>query len=283
MRFNKFVLATAVAAISLFSVAEGACTKKVVNKISSPTQDKVNSKAVSLASKGSNGLGNNKPTSSANVLGNTGPTGSTSAATEVVTLEELRNANPDNEKPGFCDDFNKEFPESKGQCVSNADAIDPINKAIAKYNITRRGEIVAVIATMLMETGGWTENTNHYGAEPGQGTRCMMMWEWVSVYAKELYPEEYAKLMGDYASDPDSAPDDLKETVRDLVLQPDDTFGSGFWYLVTAAPKYHGDESKLRDGNLEDFKDYVINGVIADWDADRQSWWEATNKNIMLS
>ncbi|KAJ1641569.1 eukaryotic translation initiation factor 2-alpha kinase, partial [Coemansia asiatica] len=47
----------------------------------------------------------------------------------------------------------------------------------------------------------------------------------------------------------------------DLVLNPEDSFGSGFWYLVEKALSFHGDENKLRDGNLDDFKDYVQNGI----------------------
>ncbi|KAJ1641565.1 eukaryotic translation initiation factor 2-alpha kinase, partial [Coemansia asiatica] len=66
----------------------------------------------------------------------------------------------------------------------------------------------------------------------------------------------------------------------DLVLNPEDSFGSGFWYLVEKASSFHGDENKLRDGNLDDFKDYVQNGIVTDWSQEREDWWTKANQYL---
>ncbi|KAJ1723934.1 hypothetical protein LPJ61_005785, partial [Coemansia biformis] len=66
--------------------------------------------------------------------------------------------------------------------------------------------------------------------------------------------------------------------VRGLVLNDGDSFGSAFWYLVTAQPSYHANANRLRDGSLDDFKDYVLNGVGGDWSPARESMWNAVNQ-----
>ncbi|KAJ2855223.1 hypothetical protein FB639_006257, partial [Coemansia asiatica] len=178
----------------------------------------------------------------------------TPSTSKVITLEQLNQANPDAAKDSYCSSGND-------QCSTNADAVGPLNDAIAKYQMTRRGEIVGVIANMLFESGAWSENINSGNSEGGQGTRCMMMWNYVSEYAKSLHPEDYATLMGSDTGNPDGASVSVRTKVMDLVLNPEDSFGSGFWYLVEKASSFHGDENKLRDGNLDDFKDYVQNGI----------------------
>ncbi|KAI7831058.1 hypothetical protein BX661DRAFT_142094, partial [Kickxella alabastrina] len=168
------------------------------------------------------------------------------------------------------------------ECMVNADAVAYLNKAVEKYKFTRRGETVAVISNMLFESGGWMYNINHSANTPGQGTRCMMMWNFISEYAKELHPDEYANLMGSSASSADSASDTVRNDVRELVLNPEDSFASGFWFLVNKAAGFHDDDMKLRDGNLEDFKAYVETGIYTSWDSNREKWWQLVNDNIMI-
>ncbi|KAJ2038323.1 hypothetical protein GGI03_005152 [Coemansia sp. RSA 2337] len=159
------------------------------------------------------------------------------------------------------------------ECVTNDKALAAINSALVKYGITKRGEAVAVIALMAYESGNWQYNTNHFPGRPGQGTRAMLMFNFVESYAKALHPEEAAKALAGGITD------ESMNSVRALVLNDNDSFGSGFWYLVTNAAAYHN-TGKLRDGNLEDFKDYVLTGVGAGWDSDRQTIWETVNSAI---
>ncbi|KAJ2867057.1 hypothetical protein GGH94_001123 [Coemansia aciculifera] len=159
------------------------------------------------------------------------------------------------------------------ECVTNNKALTAINSALAKYGIAKRGEAVAVIALMAYESGSWQYNTNHFPGRPGQGTRAMLMFNFVESYAKALHPEDAAKALAGGITDASM------NNVRALVLNDNDSFGSGFWYLVTNAAAYHN-TGKLRDGNLEDFKDYVLTGVGASWDSARQTIWETVNSAI---
>ncbi|KAJ2826438.1 hypothetical protein GGI24_002916, partial [Coemansia furcata] len=117
-------------------------------------------------------------------------------------------------------------------------------------------------------------NTNHFPGRPGQGTRAMLMFNFIESYAKALHPEEAAQALAGGITDASM------NSVRALVLNDNDSFGSGFWYLVTNAAAYHNAADKLRDGNASDFKDYVVNGVGAGWDDSRQTVWETVNSAI---
>ncbi|KAJ1873474.1 hypothetical protein LPJ57_004935 [Coemansia sp. RSA 486] len=146
---------------------------------------------------------------------------------------------------------------------------------MTKYNVTDRGKVVAVIANMLFESGNWTYNTNHYPApgSPGQGTRSMMMWDFVQNYATFLYADKAESLLKGSTGVVD---DDTQNAVRDLVLNDNDSFGSGFWFLTEQAPTYN-QADKLKAGSLEDFKDYIENGINTDWDVARGDRWSLVN------
>ncbi|KAJ1894646.1 hypothetical protein LPJ81_005120, partial [Coemansia sp. IMI 209127] len=122
------------------------------------------------------------------------------------------------------------------------------------YKISGRGEAVAVIALMAFESDSWLYNVNHYPGTPGQGTRNMQKYKFNSKYAKGLHPADTTKALGTGA-----VTDQVMNNVRALVLNDDDSFGSGFWYLVNQAPNYYNKANKLRSGNADDFKDYVVN------------------------
>ncbi|PIA13569.1 hypothetical protein COEREDRAFT_83397 [Coemansia reversa NRRL 1564] len=190
------------------------------------------------------------------------------------------------------DQLDKGVPKGKGEgqcgasdaegCVPNSKAVDPINKAIAKYKITRRGEIVAVLALMAFESDSWKYNINISKHQPGQGTMAMMMYPSIYPYAKYLYPnkvkDEWAKLDAETESDPDSS---KMNEVRALVLGDDDSFGAGFWFLTNRVEgDYHNNEKKLRDGNFEDFKTYCTEGVQAGWDDGRKTVWDSINSAL---
>ncbi|KAJ2159990.1 hypothetical protein GGF46_002598 [Coemansia sp. RSA 552] len=196
----------------------------------------------------------------------------------LVSLDALNAANPDAGSDSYCEDF-EEDGEVTGECASNAEAQPAINRGLRKYKVTARGEIVATIAWMLFETDKWKYNVNHFPGNPGQGTRTMMSWDYVSKYAEELYPDEFATAMG--SGDTSGADDETKNKVRELVLSNKDSFAAGFWYLTTQAPQYHDSPSMLRDGNVDDFKDYMENGVSTTWTADREAIWKQVDAQVM--
>ncbi|KAJ1942314.1 hypothetical protein FBU59_003233 [Linderina macrospora] len=164
------------------------------------------------------------------------------------------------------------------ECAPNTRALAAINKALKKYNITRRGEVVAVLSLMAFESGDWAFNINHYPepGRPGQGTRNMMMYNFVEEYAKYLHPTEANALLGSGGTPSDST----KNAVRQLVLNDDDSFGAGFWYLTQKAGSFHDNPAKLIDGNEDSFKDYIVNGVGTGYADERKQYWDRFNSNI---
>ncbi|KAJ2656313.1 hypothetical protein IWW48_005104 [Coemansia sp. RSA 1200] len=173
----------------------------------------------------------------------------------TVTQAQLDKAVPDRVGTGSC---------ASSECATNPRALVSINKAIAKYGITRKSEVVALIALMAFESSDWLYNINNTPGVPGQGTRAMISPGFVAEYAQKLHPDQAAKAV--------SVVDKLQ-----LVLNDDDSFGSAFWYLVTKAPQYHGNESRLRAGNAADFQDYVVNGVHGGWEPKRGDVWTRVN------
>jgi hypothetical protein len=76
---------------------------------------------------------------------------------------------------------------------------------------------------MTFESGGFQYDMKHFPPTPGQGTRNMMSPNFVQEYATALYGS--AKTQG-------LAPAD----VLNLVLNDDDSCGSGAWFLATKCP-----------------------------------------------
>ncbi|KAJ2744327.1 hypothetical protein GGI20_003054 [Coemansia sp. BCRC 34301] len=189
----------------------------------------------------------------------------------AVTLDQLNQAVPARASDGSCASVS-----TPDECAPNSRALAAINAAIAKYGVTQRGEIVAVVSLMAYESGNWQYNTNHFPGRPGQGTRAMLMYNFVEQYAQALHPAEATQALGGGMSN------ETQNNVRALVLNDNDSFGSGFWYLVTKAPGYHAKPDRLRDGNVDDFKDYIVNGVGAGWDSSRQTIWETVNGALRI-
>ncbi|KAJ2032675.1 eukaryotic translation initiation factor 2-alpha kinase [Coemansia sp. S610] len=195
-----------------------------------------------------------------------------------VLLPDMNKAFPAGASKTYCDTPGEGAPVS--ECATNREAVIGIDAGIKAYKVTRRGEVVASIAWMLFESGGWKFNINHTPGTKGQGTRCMMMWEFISEYANFLFPDQYKKLMGTSAATPDTASDAVKTSVIKLVLTNNASFSAAFWFLVTKAPTYHNNNAKLRDGNLEDFKEYVTKAIGTTWTAEREKLWNDVNKAI---
>ncbi|KAJ2004395.1 hypothetical protein GGI04_001303 [Coemansia thaxteri] len=193
------------------------------------------------------------------------------AAGTTITLDQLNKAMPVRSSDGSCASVS--YPS---ECAPNSRAVAAINAAIAKYGVTQRGEIVALVSLMAYESANWAYNINHFPGRPGQGTRAMLMYNFIEKYAQSLYPAEAAQVLAGGSST------DAQNNVRALVLNDNDSFGSAFWYLATQASSYHNSAAKLRSSNAEDFKDYIVNGVGAGWDNDRQATWESVNAALLI-
>ncbi|KAJ1721053.1 hypothetical protein LPJ53_004383 [Coemansia erecta] len=188
-----------------------------------------------------------------------------------LTLDELNAAIPARAASDSCASVS--FPD---ECATNDQALPAINAALSTYGITKRSEAVAVIALMAFESDSWQYNINHYPGRAGQGTKAMLMSNFVTEYAEQLHAAD-AQSVTSQAADPSS--DDTVNALRALVLNDNDSFGSGFWYLVNKAAAYHNSD-KLQDGDLASFQDYVVNGVGASWDDSRGTIWSTVNSAI---
>ncbi|KAJ1852605.1 hypothetical protein GGH12_002999 [Coemansia sp. RSA 1822] len=159
----------------------------------------------------------------------------------------------------------------QSECAINDNAAKAITNAMAKYNVKQRGEVVALISLMAYESASWEYNTNHFPGRPGQGTRAMLMYNFIHTYAQALYPDKVA------ASSANSESTNVLNGVRALVLNNNDSFGAAFWYLTTVAKEYHGNTNKLRSGNIDDFKAYIEGGVHTTWDDQRAQIWKSVD------
>jgi len=60
------------------------------------------------------------------------------------------------------------FPE---ECADAKTAAAALNSSFEKYNITSIGEVSALVAYTLFESGSYKYKQNHFPGRPGQGTR----------------------------------------------------------------------------------------------------------------
>ncbi|PIA15377.1 hypothetical protein COEREDRAFT_87992 [Coemansia reversa NRRL 1564] len=206
---------------------------------------------------------------------------SNAACQGLVSLEMLNKINPDAASDTYCEKVESTLG-NKGECVTNAEALEPINKAIRKFGVIERGEIVATIAWMLEETQGWKYNINHFPGNPGQGTRTLMLWKYVNMYAQQVQSNAYIKAIGSFSNDPETADDKTKNNVRELVLNDNDSFGAGFWYIATQETDFHNSDTQLRDGNKDDYKVYVDKGIDTLWSDSRGTWWDKVNSALVF-
>ncbi|KAJ1919900.1 hypothetical protein H4219_001680 [Mycoemilia scoparia] len=185
-----------------------------------------------------------------------------------VTADKLKTA------LGSSQQCNNSF---KSECATFADAASGFNAAFDKYKITSRAEKVALIALSAFESGTFAYNTNHFPepGRPGQGTRAMLMYNFVYQYANSLYPDKVSALGAT-----ESTTDDMvKNKVRELVLNNSDSFGAAAWYLATHAKEYHG-SGKIKEHDLESFKTYCTTAVGASWDEQRGKIWKALDEAL---
>ncbi|ORX71851.1 hypothetical protein DL89DRAFT_291139 [Linderina pennispora] len=184
-------------------------------------------------------------------------------AQSAITIEQLNAAVPGRASATSC-------RNATSECATNSQALEAINHALLKYRISRRSEVVAVLALEAFESASWLYNINHFPdpGRPGQGTRSMLMYNFIEEYAKYLYADKAHALLESSGSSP-------------LVLGDDDSFGSGFWFLAHEASSYYNNPDKLRDGQWQDFKDYIVNGVGASWDDARNVTWNAVNDAVL--
>ncbi|KAJ1796198.1 hypothetical protein LPJ59_003894 [Coemansia sp. RSA 2399] len=203
----------------------------------------------------------------------------------LITLAVLNAAVPAANSTSSCSNLPAE-DKWPSECVDNTVAVTSINKALSKYSISRRADVVAILSWMAYESGSWKNYQTHYPSTiPGQGTRCMMSWTFVSDYAKELYPDKYATAIGQHACNATEATDAEKDNVLALVTNNDDAFAAGFWFLVNQSGDYYTNKT-LVDGDYDSFLTFNNEVLYVGTDpalvAARKVVWDTVNATITL-
>jgi hypothetical protein len=166
-----------------------------------------------------------------------------------------------------------------GECATNAQAAPYLISAMQQYGVYAPSEIAAVLALISYESGDFKYNTNHYPGRAGQGTRNMMMPNYVLLYAKSI-PALATQLSAITASDSITGlSDDQLNAVRALVLPDAYTWGSGAWFLTTQCASVR---PALQAGGQAGFEAYMsCLGVTAT--SDRLAYWTRANAAFGLA
>jgi len=138
-----------------------------------------------------------------------------------------------------------------------------VNKSFAKFGFTTSGEQAAIYSLMAFESGNFVFDVNKFPGRPGQGTRNMMMFDFILPYALQYNRTAVLAIRPDLTSKSTAAdvPDDAqKNAIRATVLDDTLSFASAAWFLRTkCSPEI---ANGLKSGTAEAFNAYMGSGCI---------------------
>ncbi|KEF54772.1 uncharacterized protein A1O9_09214 [Exophiala aquamarina CBS 119918] len=154
------------------------------------------------------------------------------------------------------------FPD---ECsVSSATVVNALLAGFTTYSITTAAEQAALLSWMAFESGDFKFNRNHFPApgRPGQGTRAMLMPNFVAEYAASI--PELAPQVAAAAGDP--------AKVLELV-QPDQyAWAAASWYYATKCSTEQ--RAMVVDGGLQGWQNGFITGCVQTANSpERQAYW----------
>lgn len=154
------------------------------------------------------------------------------------------------------------FPD---ECaVSSATVVSAMIAGFTKYSISTAAEQAALLSWMAFESGDFKFNRNHFPApgRPGQGTRAMLMPNFVAEYAAsipELAPQ-VAAAAGDLAK------------VLELVEPDQYAFAAASWYYATKCSAEQ--KAMVVNGGLQGWQNAFITGCVQTANSpERQAYW----------
>jgi len=166
--------------------------------------------------------------------------------------------------------------DSSASCRTADQAAPFINQSFQKFNFNTVGEQAAIFALMAFESGHFKFDTNQ-GGTVGQGTRNMMMFNFVLPYALEFNPDAVRAIRSDLTSSStanDVSDDDQKNAIRATVLGDDLSFASAAWFL---REKCDGSVAQaLQAANDDGFNNYMTQCVGVGADPGRLAIYQAT-------
>ena len=161
--------------------------------------------------------------------------------------------------------------EFSDECATAAQAAPPLLASFHKYGLVTQGEQAALISYMAYETAGFKYVRNHFPApgRPGQGTRSMMMANFVQEFAATLQPA---------ISNPDPA------ALLDDVIDAGADWEAASWYYTTKCT----DEIKegVKSGSKDGWKKYITDCVettLDEGETSREAYWTRAAKALNLS
>ncbi|KAH8929610.1 hypothetical protein BT69DRAFT_1183617, partial [Atractiella rhizophila] len=159
------------------------------------------------------------------------------------------------------------------ECRTASQAIGHINNGFNLYNITTPQLAAALLSTMLLESGNFSYNINHWTngvlqPTPGVGTRAMLSFPNIWTYAQSLPETSNATLKL------------LPNDVRDLVLDDEHSFASAVWYLSESGMVGCGRNATdaINSGGCNGFRTYVEDCLVTEYTQEREALWMKTVK-----
>lgn len=183
----------------------------------------------------------------------------------AITADQIRTILPDT---ATCD--------GTASCRTADQAAPFITQSFQQFNFSTVGEQAAIFSLMAYESGHFKFDTNQAGT-PGQGTRNMMMFNFILPYALEFNPDGVNAVQSGLTSSstPADVPsDDQKNAIRATVLGDDLSFASAAWFLRTQCS---GSVAQgLQAANDDGFNNYMTQCVGVAAASDRLAIYQAT-------
>ncbi|RVX69166.1 hypothetical protein B0A52_07142 [Exophiala mesophila] len=144
-------------------------------------------------------------------------------------------------------------------------------ESFAKYGVDTAAEQAALISWMVYESGEFKYNRNHFPepGRPGQGTRAMLMPNFVGEYAKSI-PE-----IKDQVAAAGTDLDKILATVQSDKY----SFGSAAWYYGTKCTTEQ--KQQVINGGQKGWEEAFITGCVETTvDDSRVAYWKAAREQL---
>ncbi|KAK5946907.1 hypothetical protein PMZ80_001052 [Knufia obscura] len=152
------------------------------------------------------------------------------------------------------------------ECITAADATQPLIDSFAKYKVATPPEQAALLSWMAYESADFKYVKNHFPdpGRPGQGTRAMMMPDFVKEYGATLNVNN-ADLAG----------------MLDDVIKAGGEWGAASWYYTSKC----SDEIKegVKTGGKDGWKKFITDCVettLDEGENSREAYWTRASEAL---
>lgn len=147
--------------------------------------------------------------------------------------------------------------------VTTASLAQIIIASFGRHSVTTGLEQAALLSWMAFESAEWKYNRNHFPApgRPGQGTRVMMMPNYVAEFASgfEELTDEVTAAGGDL------------DRILDSVLGDEYSFAAAAWFYDTQCTQEV--KEGVKTGGEQGWEEFVTGCVETTVTADRKGYW----------